>query len=431
MNIVPKTNFGYGTKIGAIGGILLCFTSLVWASFTNINGAVIATGSIVVSGKPKSIQHLDGGIVQSIKVLEGDTVKAGDVLLTLDETLLAANFKIYKGRLADALARQARLQAEQAGQSTLLFEKDYPLLQDFNTESFQVGQAQVFQARAELQAGKEEQLTEKIVQFNNQISGVNGLLHAKKRQLELIAQELEASESLRQKGLTVASQLLAIQRSKADFDGQIAEHHSELARIQNSIQDTRIEILQGKRQFKEQVIEELRDVNTQVGELTQQILSTQKQLDRVEVRAPVNGVVHELQITTIGGVVPAGGTMLQIVSQDSGLTFEVRIDPAAIDQAYIGQSAKIRFSAFNQRTTPELTGVVAAISPTSILDEVSGLNYYKTKLEIGSDQLGKLGGTELIPGMPVEAYLQTDERSVLSYFTKPFTDQVAKAFREE
>ena len=431
MSAAPKTGFGFVARIGAIGGVALFVASLAWAHFIAINGAVIATGSVVVSGKPKSIQHLDGGIVKNINITEGDKVKAGDVLIALDGTLLAANFLIYNGRLADALARQARLEAEQADLTAVSFGNDVELLRGFDQEKFRQGQTQVFQARAELQDGKVEQLEEKIVQFNNQITGVKGVLSAKERQLELIDEELTATKSLRDKGLTAASQLLAIQRSKADFDGQISEHHSELARIENSIQDARIEILQGKRQFKEQVIEELREVNTQVGELTQQILSTQKQLERIEVRAPVSGVIHELQLTTIGGVVPPGGTMLQIVPQATALTFEVRVDTNAVDQVFVGQGAKIRFSAFNQRTTPEIAGTVAAISPTSIVDEATGVSYYKLQLTIGSEEITRLGDLKLIPGMPVEAYLQTDERSVLSYFTKPIADQLAKAFREE
>jgi HlyD family type I secretion membrane fusion protein len=431
MSVAPKTGFGFGAKIGAFGGVALFVAILTWAWLTAINGAVIATGSVVVSGKPKSIQHLDGGIVKSINITDGERVEKGDVLITLDETLLAANFKIYKGRLADALARQARLEVEQADLSTISFETDSDLLQGFDQRKYRLGQTQVFQARAELQKGKEEQLEEKIVQFNNQITGVKGVLKSKERQLELIDEELVATKSLRDKGLTAASQLLSIQRSKADFDGQIAENYSELARIENSIQDARIEILQGRRQFKEQVIEELREVNTQVGELTQQILSTQKQLDRVEVKAPVSGVIHQLQVSTIGGVVPPGGTMLQIVPQATALIFEVRVDTTAIDQVFIGQGAKIRFSAFNQRTTPEVAGTVAVVSPTSIVDEATGASYYKLQLNIRSEEIAKLGNLKLIPGMPVEAYLQTDERSVLSYFTKPIADQLAKAFREE
>ena len=224
---------------------------------------------------------------------------------------------------------------------------------------------------------------------------------------------------------------MGLQRSKADLLGQIAEHKSELARIQNSIRDTELEVLQGKRELKEEAVTQLREATTQIEELRQQLISTEKQLDRTTIRAPSNGRVHEMQITTVGGVVAPGATIMQIIPSDEGLAFRTRVDPAAVDQVYVGQVATLRFSAFNQRTTPELNGRVQDISPTSVVDEVTGASFYWVAVQAPEDELARLGDVELVSGMPVEAFLKTTDRTVLSYLSKPITDQLEQAFREE
>lgn len=205
-----------------------------------------------------------------------------------------------------------------------------------------------------------------------------------------------------------------MQRQEADLLGQIAEHRSELARIENSIRDAELEILQGQRQIKEDVVSELRDVTATIEELRQQILSTRAQIDRVDIRAPVTGRVHEMQITTLGGVVPPGGVILQIVPSDGGLEFLSRVDPAAIDQVYTGQPATLRFPAFNQRNTPEFEGRVVDISPTSVVDEATGQSFFRVRVDVRPDELARLEARELVPGMPVEVFLTTGERTVLS-----------------
>ena len=426
-----RTGLSWPARVGFFAAIALLGSALAWGHFTKIAGAVIAQGQVAVEGKPKLVQHFDGGVIEDILVTEGSVVAAGEVLVVLDKTLLEANLAIYRTRLADLLARKSRLRAEQIESEAITFE-DFPvLLASLDPDDFITGQQEVFDARRALQDGKHAQLQEKIVQFGNQISGVEGLLASKEEQLNLIEEELSTKEQLMQRGLIAVSEMMSIRRSKADLQGQVAEHLSELARIRNSIQDARIEMLLNTRQFKEQVVSEQRDVVTQIGELTQQILSTEKQLQRVELSAPVGGVVHEMQVFTQGGVVPPGGTVLKIVPQNNRLSFELRVDPAAIDQVYMRQDARIRFSAFNQRTTPELNGTVSRISPTSLVDEATGLSFFEIVVEITADELAKLGDVDLVPGMPVEAFLQTDERTVLSYFVKPLSDQIQKAFREE
>lgn len=426
-----RTNLSWPARIGFLGAIALLGALLAWSYLTTISGAVIAQGQVAIEGKPKLVQHFDGGVIDDILVAEGNLVEAGDVLIVLDKILLEANLAIYRTRLADLYARKSRLRAEQVEADGISFEAFPVLLASLDPDEFTIGQQEVFDARRAMQEGKHAQLQEKIVQFGNQISGVEGLLESKREQLSLIEEELETKQKMQDRGLLVVSEVIAIRRSKADLEGQVAEHLSELARIRNSIQDARIEMLLNQRQFKEQVVGEQRDVVIQIGELTQQILSTEKQLQRVALRAPVSGIVHEMEVFTRGGVVPPGGTVLKIVPQTDWLSFELRVDPVSIDQVYVGQDARVRFSAFNQRTTPELMGAVSRISPTSLVDEATGLTFYEIVVDITPDELGKLGELVLVPGMPVEAFLQTDERTVLSYFVKPLSDQIQKAFREE
>lgn len=426
-----KTGLTRTATAGVIAAIVLFSGAIAWAQLTRISGAVIAVGSVEVEGKPKSVQHLDGGIVERIAVSDGQQVDEGDVLMQLDDTLLRANLLIYRTRLSEALATRDRLVAEQTEAAEITFDFSEPLIGDAETDLHRTGQTRIFEARRELEAGRKEQLREKTNQFGNQIEGVTGLIAAKQEQYDLLEQERLSLVQLTEKGLARSSQVLALRRQQADLLGQISEHRSELARIQNSIRDTELEVLQGERQLREEVVTGLREVTTQIQELRQQIISTRKQLDRVAIRAPKAGRVHEMQITTVGGVVPPGGTIMQIVPRDENLGFRTRIDTASVDQVYVGQQAKLRFTAFNQRSTPELWGQVANISPTSVLDEVTGQNFFWVRVVAQEGEVERLGDLELVPGMPVEAYLQTNERSVLSYLTKPMTDQVNQAFREE
>jgi len=242
---------------------------------------------------------------------------------------------------------------------------------------------------------------------------------------------LNAQRILTEKGLARSSQLFSLQRLQADLLGQIAEHRSEFARIQNSARDTELEMLQGVRQKKEEVVTQLRDATTSIQEVRQQIISTEKQLDRVAIRAPNTGRIHEMAFTTIGGVIPPGGTILMIIPQGEGFGLKPRIDPASIDQVHVGQPAKVRFPAFNQRTTPELFGTVRDISATTSMDEITGQSFYGVSIDVPEDELARLKDFTLVPGMPVEAYLNTVNRTVMSYLFKPLGEQLNQAFREE
>jgi HlyD family secretion protein len=274
-------------------------------------------------------------------------------------------------------------------------------------------------------------LAEKILQFRNQIEGVEGQIAAKKAQLCYIETDLENTSQLNAKGLARQSQVLELQGNQSETLGQISSLQAQMAGILNSIRDAELETLQIERQFKEQVVTDLREVTTTSEELMLEIVTTQKQLERVDIRAPSEGVVHEMQVTTAGGVVPPGGTIVQIVPLFEGVAFEVRLAPQSIDAVHVGQSAEAVFPAFDQRTTPRLAARVARISPTSIEDPVTRQSYFRVELQIKTEELARLNGQRLVPGMPVEAFLETGERSVLNYITRPLVTQLRRAFREK
>ncbi|MBC7147687.1 MAG: HlyD family type I secretion periplasmic adaptor subunit [Thioclava marina] len=427
----PQLAPGRVGRVAALVAALMLPMLALWAALTPISGAVVASGTVAAGGKPKSVQHLDGGIVQEIFVADGDHVAQGQEMFRLDDTLLSANLEIYRNRLAEAFTRRARLKAERDGATRISFPEAPALLGGLEMEPFEADERLIFEARADLQAGRKAQLVERIEQFHNQIDGVQALIAAKSDQIAILKQDLARQQGLKAKQLAREGQLLSIQANLADLRGQVAEHRTEAARIGNSINDTKLEIGQTERQFRADVVTELREVNTQIEELTQQITSTARQLQRVDIRAPVEGYVHEMQIVTIGGVLAPGGTVAQIIPSKGGLDFELRVAPASIDQVHLGQDVRLRFPAFSQRTTPEISGEVANISPSTVVDEATGAQFYRIEARAKPEELAKLGDKLLVPGMPVEAYIQIEERPALSYLTKPLADHIRRAFREE
>lgn len=426
-----KTDMSRTGRIGILAGLVLMMSVIAWAYITPISGAVIASGSAVVRGKPKMIQSLDGGIIDDIRVSDGDLVRAGDLLLRLDPTLLRINLEMYRNRLAEARAKITRLRAEQLNSKMLVFDYDTEFLEGLPLEVINAGQKEIFKARIEVMKGRKEQLRAKIVQFYNQISGVEGLTQAKRDQLAFVEQELGDVSALHAEGLAREGQVLELQRSRSGLLGEISEHQSELARIRNSVRDTKLEILQSDRQFKEEVVTDLGEAVTQGEELLLQIVTARKQLERIDIVSPVDGIVHEMQVFNAGGVVPPGETILQIIPVSEGVDFEVRVAPDAIDQVAQGQRAKVVFSAFSTRTAPEIFGTVSGISPSSVTDPSTGQSFYRVTLAIPPEQLALLDGHEILPGMPIEAFLQTGERTALSYLTRPLTDQIRRAFRDD
>lgn len=422
---------------GVVAAGLLTFLLLFagmgsWLALAELRGAVIAGGAVVVRGKPKSIQHLDGGIVKAIHVESGDPVKRGQLLLELDDTVLRANLAIYRNRLVEFLARKARLQAERDG-VPLSFDPPQLVailkLDDYDKKIR--GQARIMKAGAESRAGMKAQLRKKVEQLEKQIKGMEGLRAARRKQLKIINRELATMNSLRARGLTTANRVLALERQHSGLIGDMAEMEAELARLRDAVVENRLAIMQVDRDTMEKTIKELHEVDARIQDLTQQVLATEKKLARTKVRAPVSGIVHELRVHTIGGVVRPGEVIMQIVPSHEKLEFEVNVPAHLIDRVYVGQPVRLRFPSFDRRTTPEIMGEVSVISPSSIVVPETGRSFYRVEIKVKPEELARLGEKKLVPGMPVEAFIQTGERTALSYLVKPLLDEFSHAFREE
>lgn len=428
-----RTTYRRPAIIGVLALAALFGGTGAWASRTEIAGAVIASGEVVVKGKPKLIQHLDGGVVEAINVEAGDRVEAGDVLIEIDDTTTAANLAIYRTRLRDALVRKRRLLAELEGE-TAIGEVDPAVVAEHGLGSLDAAREQqlaLMRARAETQTGKLAQFDERIAQFGNQIEGVEGLMAERENQIAVYDEEIAVQDRLVKRKLSQRSQLMALQRERADLRGQMAENVAEIARLRNSISEARISKLQVAREFREAIMTEIEETDARIKEMAQQIDATRRQLERSAIVAPVSGIVHEMLVHTIGGVVSPGQAVMQIVPQDGELDLEVNVDTQSVDQLRLGQYARVRLPAFHQRSTPELDGEVAMISASSVLDERTGLSFYRVLLRLKEGEIDRLGDKRLVPGMPVEALLPTENRTVLSYLTRPLTDNLARTFREE
>ena len=431
-NPQPRRGYALTATLGSLALIGLVGGGAAWAARTTIAGAVVASGNVIVEGQPKSVQHLDGGIVERIAVAQGDRVERGQLLIALDRAEIAANLAIYERRMRDALVLRERLRAELRGKTGFAPPaEDAAALRLGDLSAAVSRQVTLMRARRDTRINDAAQYDEKIAQFENQVRGVQGLGREKRAQLISYREEIVGMEKLVGRSLAPRSRLLALERGEADLRGQLAEHLAEIERLRNAMGEARIARAQIARRFREEAMTELEGAEAQIEELGQQVVATRLKLERVEIRAPVAGRVHELAVYTIGGVVQPGQVVMQIVPEGDGHALEVYVDPTAIDEVGVGRAATIRLPAFNQRTTPELYGTISAVSPASVTDEASGLAFYRVIVAVSEAEAARLEGKALIPGMPVEALIPTSERTVLSYLTKPLVDHLEHAFREE
>lgn len=425
-----KTGLTYAeTRFGSLSilGIVVLFSLF---QLVEIGSAIIAHGEVVVRGKPRPVQSLESGQVREVFVAEGDSVSAGQVVLELDPALTLINRDILRSRMAELVARQARLEAEREGASQIAPVR-VPEGLDADTVQLQVaGQADVFQSRQAVLQSEKAQLAERKQQHQAQVQGLEAQIDTVESQLAFVDQEVENLSSLLTQGLIPESRVLDLQGRQAGLLGQVAVHRTDIARMRNAIRDTDLEITQTDRKFQERAISELREVVATSEEVRLELARSGQLLQQLQVRAPVSGVVHEMQVRASGGVVPRLETLMTIVPVSEGLEFEVQVQPEAIDTVFLGQETRVRFPAFDQRTTPELAGRIAAIAPDSVTDPASGRSFYRVDVSLSDEEMRRLGDLELIPGMPVEAFVQTGDRSILNFLIKPIMDQFVYAFRE-
>ncbi|MCJ8325166.1 MAG: HlyD family type I secretion periplasmic adaptor subunit [Rhizobiales bacterium] len=417
---------------GLIAIILLIFGIGGWATIAKISGAVIAQGQVVVEGKPKSVQHLDGGLIAQIYVQDGDVVKASDVLVRLDDTSLRANLAIIENRLIEYRINRVSLIAERDGSAELMIPEGLSnQITHENVKQMVASQKRLFATRREMLNSQISLLNKKIQQNGEQINGLVAIQKTKQQQFDIVNDELNSVKKLERNGHSTKIQLQIKQRESLQIEGEMAERLFEIARIKASNGETEIKMVQIKQDHLERVLSELKQMDGQIQELEQQKISSLNQLGRIDIVSPISGIVHNSQLHTVGGVITSATELMQIIPQDTNLIIETKLDPVNIDQVFIGQLASVRLSAFNQKTTPELDGVVDNISANVIQDRVTGGVFYQLIIKINQEEMSKLGQLKLIPGMPAEVFIKTKDRTTMNYLLKPLLDQINRAFREE
>lgn len=418
-------------------GLLACFGLVFgfggWAATARLAGAVIAPGTIVVDSNLKKVQHPTGGVVGELHVRNGDRVETGDILARLDDTVTRANLAVVVKSIDELDGRRARLEAERDDIESVTFPEAIAgrAEQDIGVSKIIAGERRLFEARRTARAGQKAQLAQRIVQLEEEIEGLSAQAQSKEKQIGLIRDELKGVSELYAKNLVPLTRLVSLQREEARLEGERGQIIASAAQARGKISEIKLQIIQLDQDLRSEVLKELREIEGKYGELVERKVAAEDQLKRIEIRSPQAGVVHQLEVHTVGGVISPGEVLMLIVPQADALIVEAQVAPQDIDHATVGQEAVVRFSAFNQRTTPELFGTVTRVSADLSKDPQSGLTYYTARVALPNSELARLGSLKLVPGMPAEVHIQTGERTALSYFIKPLADQIARAFKEE
>ncbi|MEL6520696.1 MAG: HlyD family type I secretion periplasmic adaptor subunit [Pseudomonadota bacterium] len=418
--------FGFTALFILVGGFG------TWAVMANISGAIIAGGQIEVEQNRQVVQHPDGGVVQEVLIEEGAVVAAGDPLIRLDGQLLESELAIVEGQLFELMARSGRLQAERDDTDTITFEDE---LMELGVDSpdireLMAGQDRLFEARQISREKEAEQLGRRSEQIQSQIEGIDAQLAALETQQQLISEELTVAADLFERGLGQKGPVLALQRQEAQLSGTIGELVASRAEAEGRMTEIEIEILKLDTGRREEAITRLRDLEYSQVELLERRQALKEQIARLEITAPVSGIIYSLSITTPRSVVRAADPVMYIIPQDRPLVIMARVEPIHVDQIYVGQEVVLRFSAFDANSTPELAGTVMKLSADAFLDERTQISYYRAEIHLNTGEIEKLEGQAIIPGMPVESFIRTNDRTPMAYLVKPFTDYFNKAFRE-
>jgi HlyD family secretion protein len=404
----------------------------VWGSQASLAGAVIAQGRVEVEARSQVVQHPDGGIVRTIAVRDGDTVARGQPLILLDGSELESQKAILGGQLTEFRARAARLKAERDGADAVAVPEDLVALGRGDPATAEAVASEVALFNARLGSLKEavSSYDEQSKQVETEIDGQIAQVAALADQVDLVGQELASSQALLQKGLLEAPRVLALQRETARLVGTKAETEAAVARNRGRIAQIKVEILRLTAERREQAVTELRDVQSKISELSQQIEAVDLKLSRLALKAPMAGRVHDLKVFSQDAVIRPAEPVLYIIPDNGALTVLAKVDLYHVDSLQVGQVATLRFSSFNARTTPEVSASLVRVGADTSVDERTGIAFYEAELHVSTEELAKLGNQQLVPGMPVEVFIQTEARTPLSYMAKPFTDYFERAFRE-
>lgn len=424
-NATPYILCGLAIVTLLIGGL---FT---WSVTATIDGAVIAPGTVVVESSRKAVQHVEGGVIGEIFVREGDAVEAGQLLIRLDDRIERANLAVIVDQLHELMARRARLRAEVDGDQALEYED---ALLDLRTASkvraVLDGQLELFAARKAARDGQRRILQQRIASFRDQIAGLKDQRAARSRQIRLIREELAGVEQLNKKGLAPVTRVLELKRQLTRIEAESAEHTTDIARATNSISEVQLQMIQVERTFKEEAARELRDVHARVQGLVERRVAAETRLARIDIAAPQSGTVLALKAHTIGGVIRAGETIMEIVPGDDDLILQAQVQPRDVNKVKPGQTARIRLTAFDPQTTPEVFGTLLAMSADRLEDSRRDTPYFVARIRIEDGELARLGDVELLPGMPAEVFIRTGEKVAIGYLLKPLLDTFARAFKD-
>jgi len=402
-----------------------------WASIAQIAGALIAQGSLVVDSNVKKVQHPTGGVVGEVRVHDGDHVKAGDILIRLDETVTRANLAIVTKGLTELYARKARLGAERDGADTVAVPRELAgRVNDEDVQEALASERKLFELRRTARVGQKDQLRQRIKQLQEQIVGLTAQQDAKSKEMALIDKELGGVRELYAKNLVQINRLTSLEREEARLQGERGQLVASAAEAKGKISETELQILNIDQEFTSDVAKELRETDSKIGEYVERKVTAEDQLKRTDIRAPQDGAVFQSTANTVGGVITAGDSIMLIVPETDNLLVEAKVEPRDIEQVQLGQPVVLRFSAFSARTTPEINGTVVRIGADTSTDQRTGQSYYLVRISMTANEIKRLGDVKLTPGMPVEAFIQTGERTMISYLVKPLRDQLNRAFRE-
>ncbi|MBK0398698.1 HlyD family type I secretion periplasmic adaptor subunit [Limibaculum sp. M0105] len=428
------SRWGVKTQVraGMVAILLLAGGMGGWAATAELHGAVIAPGRLRVEAQRQVVQHPDGGVVGEILVREGDLVEAGATLIRLDATTLNSELAVLESQLFEIMARRGRLEAEQTDADKIAFDPELIEAAARRPEvaSLIEGQRRLFRARRETMQGERNLLAERQIQISEQITGTDAQLESLKRQHEFIDEELTGQRKLFAQGLAQANRVLALEREAARLKGQEGEFIARIAQLKAQISEIGLERLKLGTLRREEAITQLRDLGFRELELKERRIALRERLDRLDIRAPRAGIVYELSVFAVKAVIRPAEPVLYIVPTDETLVIDVEIDPTNIDEIAPGMEAVVRFPAFSSRTTPELNGSVARISPDVHVDEQARRSYYRGEALLDEGEIERLEGRELMAGMPVEVFIQTGARTPIAYLMKPLTDYFNRAFRE-
>lgn len=403
---------------------------LAWLFAADLAAAVMAPGQIIVETDVKKVQHQMGGTIGEIRARNGDRIRAGDLLVRLDDTQARSSLGIVTSQLTQLGGRRARLEAERDGRDRLQLPPDFHA-GGAEAENVARGEQRLLSENREFRQAQVEQLRERSGQYEREIEGLTAQQNSNRRQAELIRSELQGVQELFEKNLVPLTRLTALQRDAVRLEGENGALTASIAKARGQIAEIALQLISVEQKARAEAVKELREVEAQIAQLVERKVAASDVLARIEIRAPQSGYVHESKVQTIGGVIAPGETIMMIVPDNDKLAIEMRVSPVDIDQIHLGQKAILRFSAFNQRTTPELIGTLTRIGADAVREPQTGMTYYVARAHVSEAELKKINGLVLSPGMPVEVFVETGSRSAWSYFAKPLTDAFRRAFREE